>query len=55
MPSCCTAEEDDRDYILIHGLFYDFDQGPDVGVHGVWCCVRRFHADVKSILVFIFQ
>jgi len=35
MPSCYTAEEDDGDYLLIHGLFYDFEQGPDVGVHGL--------------------
>ena len=34
MPSCRAAEEDDRDYLLIHGLFYDFEQGPGVGVHG---------------------
>jgi len=35
IPSCCTAEEDDRGYLLIHGLFYDFEQGLDLGAHGL--------------------
>jgi len=34
MSGCCAAEDDYRDYLLIHGLFYDLDQGPGVGVHG---------------------
>ena len=34
MSGCCAAEDDYRDYILLYGGFYNFDQGLDVGVHG---------------------